>query len=357
MIDIQPLDLDKNRRIIIVSDIHANLPLFKRLLEKVKYTTEDYLFINGDLCEKGPDSIATVAFARELASCADRVFVTKGNCDVVHQYVFNNVEGIKNYMAKQPHSILNEMLKQHDRQLEHFPSLQELGEFYREYFGETLDWLDHLPVGYETDEFIVIHAGVENRKDWRNTSLESALYMPSFYEQGHQLDNMVIVGHWPVVNYRSETVSSNSPVIDTTKRIISLDGGNGIKKDGQLNALIIKNGEITCTYVDELEEKEIVQDHMDLTNRVGTVTYPNYELIEIQKESYFTLCENVKLGIQQWVKNEYIDNVMCKGDVSTTFLSVKKEETVSIVNATCDGYTLIKKSDGSVGWIPKECIE
>lgn len=356
MIDLQPLNLDKNRRIIIVSDIHANLPLFKRLLEKVHYTTEDYLFINGNLCEKGPDSIATVAFARELASYADRVFITKGNCDVVHLYVFNNVEGIKNYMSKQPYSILNEMLEQHDRQLEHFPSLQELGKFYREHFGATLDWLDDLPVGFETDEFVVIHAGVENREDWRNTSLESALHMPSFYEQGHQLDKTVIVGHWPVINYRSETVSSNSPVIDTTKRIISLDGGNGIKKDGQLNALIIKNGEITCTYVDELEEKEIVQDHMDLTNRVGTVTYPNYELIEIKKESYFTLCKNVKLNIHQWVKNEYIDNGMCKGDVSTTFLSVKKEETVSIVNATCEGFTLVKKSDGSVGWIPKECL-
>lgn len=356
MIDIQPLDLDKNRRIIIVSDIHANLPLFKRLLEKVQYTTEDYLFINGDLCEKGPDSLATVAFARELASCSDRVLITKGNCDIVHQYVFNNVEGIRNYMVKQQYSILNEMLEQHNRQLEHFPTLQELGTFYREHFGETLDWLENLPIGFETDEFIVIHAGVENRDDWRNTSLESALYMPSFYEQGHKVDKTVIVGHWPVVNYRSEMVSSNSPVIDTAKRIISLDGGNGIKKDGQLNALVMENGKLSCDYVDELEEKEIVQDHLDTTDRVGTVTYPNYELVELQKESSFTLCENVKLGIQQWVKNEYIDNGMCKSDVSTTFLSVKKGETVSIVNAACEGYTLVKTSGGSVGWIPKESI-
>ena len=107
--------MDENRRVIITSDIHANLPLFQELLEKVNYTPEDYLFINGDLCEKGPDSLSTVAFTRKLSAESDRVFITKGNCDVVHDYVFNNVEGIKNYMRKRKNSVLNEMLHRHGK--------------------------------------------------------------------------------------------------------------------------------------------------------------------------------------------------------------------------------------------------
>ncbi|MBB4825430.1 protein phosphatase [Sporosarcina luteola] len=357
MIDIRRIDLDQRRRVIISSDIHANLPLFKRLLEKVKYTQEDYLFINGDLCEKGPDSLGTVAFARELAAGSERVFITKGNCDILHRSVFANVEGIKNYIVKQPYSILNEMLEQHDAQLDDFSSLLELGAFYRAYYGELLDWLENLPVAFETDEFIVIHAGIENRPDWQHTSLVNALSMASFYEQGHMVDKPVIVGHWPVVNYRAAAISSNSPVIDETKKVIALDGGNCIKRDGQLNALIWEGGDISYTYVDELPITVIVRSHKDKTNNCGTVTYPNYEVEVMQRELYFTLCENKNLGIQQWVKNEYIVNGMCKSDVSTTFLSVEEGESVSIVNNACEGFTLVKTENGSVGWIPNECFE
>lgn len=356
MIDSRELKLEKDRRVIITSDVHANLPLFQELLEKVNYTTEDYLFINGDLCEKGPDSLSTVAFARKLSAESERVFITKGNCDVVHEYVFNNVEGIKNYMRQRENSILNEMIHHHGKTLDEFATLQELGEFYRSHFGGELDWLDSLPIAFETDDFIIIHAGVEDIPDWKETSREFALYAPSFYEKGHQAEKTVIVGHWPVVNYRAKAVSSNCPVIDLEKRIIALDGGNQIKKDGQLNALIIDGEEITYTYVDGLNEKKVTRSHTDETGRVGTVTYPNYELRILREEELFTLCENVNLGIKQWIKNEFIHEGNCRSDLSTTFLSVEKGETVSIVDDRHDGYALVKSRDGEVGWIPKDCL-
>ena len=356
MIDVKELKLDKNRRVIVTSDIHANLPLFQELLAKVNYTTDDYLFINGDLCEKGPDSLSTVEFARKLYAESDRVFITKGNCDVVHDYVFNHVEGIKNYMRNRKNSVLNEMLNRNEKTLDEFETLEDLGQYYRSHFGEMLDWLDQLPIAYETDDFIIIHAGVEDIPDWRKTSREFALYTSSFYEQGHQADKTVIVGHWPVVNYRANTVSSNCPIIDLEKRIIAIDGGNQIKQDGQLNALVIDGEEITYTYVDELIEKTISRSHTDDRGRVGTVTYPNYELRIVQEEDYFTLCENSNLGIEQWVKNEFIQDSKCSNDLSTTFLSVEKGDTVSIIDDRHDGYTLVKSNSGDVGWIPKDCF-
>ncbi|WP_339253959.1 metallophosphoesterase [Sporosarcina sp. FSL W8-0480] len=356
MIDVRELKLERDRRVIITSDVHANLPLFQRLLEKVNYTSNDYLFINGDLCEKGTDSLSTVEFARKLCAESDRVFITKGNCDVVHNYVFNNVEGIKNYMRKRKNSVLNEMLDQHGKTLSDFETLQELGEFYREHFGGLIDWLDQLPIAYETEDFIIIHAGIEDIPDWKETSHEFALYAPSFYEKGHQADKTVIVGHWPVVNYRANEPSSNSPIIDLDKKIIALDGGNQIKRDGQLNALIMNGEEITYTYVDELKKEIITRSHVDETNRVGTVTYPNYEIRVVEEGEFFTLCENKNLGIQQWIKNEFIHEGMCKNDLCTTFLSVQAGETVSIIDDQQAGYSLVKLSSGEVGWIPKDCL-
>jgi len=42
--------------VICIADIHGNYTAFKRLLEKVNYNKdEDYLFILGDLLERGKD--------------------------------------------------------------------------------------------------------------------------------------------------------------------------------------------------------------------------------------------------------------------------------------------------------------
>ena len=105
----------------------------------------------------------------------------------------------------------------------------------------------------------------------------------------------------------------------------------------------------------------VQEDHIDSSKRIGTVTYPNYEMKIIQEDEYFTLCENSKLGIQQWIKNEYLivegDQVHCKSDLSTTFLSVNKGDKVWVVDNDCDGYSLVKKASGEVGWIPKDCLK
>lgn len=361
MIEVRKVQLDKSRRMIVISDIHANLPLFERLLEHIGYSKEDYLFINGDICEKGPDSLTTAAYVRELVQSSDRVFMTKGNCDVLHQEVFKGSEWITRYMQQRERSILNEMLIKQGKRLEDYSDLQQLGEFYQVHYGELLDWLNELPVAYETDDYIIVHAGLDNILDWSQTSEKSALSIDAFYEKGHQADKIVIVGHWPVVNYRAQSISSHNILIDEGKRIIALDGGNQIKEDGQLNALIINGGTYNCTFVQELKRQAVIQkEHTDDTGRVGTVTYPNYNLRVVKREKYFTLCDNVHLGIQQWIKNEYLadeqEETICKDDLSTTFLSVDKEERVFIVDDACDGYTLIKRENGACGWIPKECL-
>ncbi|MFD2442486.1 metallophosphoesterase [Bacillus sp. CGMCC 1.16607] len=362
MIEIRNLTLDRAKRTIIISDIHANLTLLEKLLKKLNYTDEDYLFINGDLCEKGSNSLEVVEYMRALSKQRNNVYITKGNCDVVFRYVFNGVEGIFPYMQKQKNSILNEMLFQHGKSIEDFTDLQDLAEFYRQHFHEQLEWLESLPIAYETEDFIVIHAGVDDIENWQLTDEKFALYNQAFYEKEHQANKVVIVGHWPVVNYRSTQISSHNPIIDIHKRVIALDGGNQIKMEGQLNAVIFENNTYSFTYVDELSEEILVRkDHLDTTGRIGTVTYPNYEMTVLQREDFFTLCENSKLGIKQWVKNEYLiskdGQACCKGDFSTTFLSVLQGEKVWIVDQECEGYMLVKKENGEVGWLPKNIFE
>ncbi|GGA83455.1 metallophosphoesterase [Ornithinibacillus halotolerans] len=361
MLNVQQIKLNNANRVIITSDIHANLSLFKKLLTKVNYSKDDYLIINGDLCEKGPNSLAVIDYVQSLVKDTPNVYVIKGNCDVVHRYVFNGNEGIFQYMRNRKMSVLNEMIDSIGYSLDDFSNLEELANFYRKHFANEINWLESLPTAIEIEDYIIVHAGIDSQ-DWLKTDEDTVLYEKAFYNKGHQLDKTVIVGHWPVVNYRSEQVSSHNPLIDLDKRIISIDGGNLIKQDGQLNALIIEGGNLSYTYVDELvNEVMIVKEHIDTTKRVGTVTYPNYEMEITQKEQFFTQCINKKLGCIQWIKNEYLieqgGHTFSKDDLSVTFLTVKNGEYVKIIDDDCEGYALVKKTSGEVGWIPKECIK
>ncbi|MGE7768999.1 metallophosphoesterase [Viridibacillus arvi] len=358
---VKKVRVEKEKRVIIVSDIHASLNLFKRLLHKVTYTTNDYLIINGDMCEKGENSLEVVEYIRTLCNHSSNVYVTKGNCDVLFRYVENGDQSILPYIEKRKNSIFNDMLAANHKSLNDFENLEQLTQYYRQHFGEILTWLEQLPYAIETEEFIVIHAGIENKEDWQQTEETFALQAGAFYEKNHQADKMVIVGHWPVVNYRFNQITSHLPLIDWDKKITAIDGGNRIKDDGQLNALIIQDIQYTSCYVDDLTNEVIIKkDHLDTTNRIGTVTYPYYEMQIIQQDQYFTLCVNINLHQQQWIKNEYLQIVdgkaTCTRGISTTFLSVQELEKVWLLNDSTDGYILIKNSNAEIGWIPKECV-
>ena len=68
------------------------------------------------------------------------------------------------------------------------------------------------------NEHLFVHAGVELRKDYENSSLSSLLEMQQFYRQGHMLDEIVVVGHLPTSNYDNHYIN-NHVIIDLDKRI------------------------------------------------------------------------------------------------------------------------------------------
>ena len=77
---ILPLRIEPGRRILVVSDIHGNLPYLKGLLAKAAFSAGDELIINGDFLEKGPDSLGTLRCIMEL-SRRGNVHTVCGNCD------------------------------------------------------------------------------------------------------------------------------------------------------------------------------------------------------------------------------------------------------------------------------------
>ncbi|WP_440603908.1 metallophosphoesterase [Bacillus sp. GB_SG_008] len=357
---IKKLSIPNNVRVIVISDIHGELELFKALLEKVKFSIEDYLIINGDLCEKGSNSKGVVSYVMELSANNPKVHVIEGNCDTLVEELLNENPQLINYLCTKRHSILNEWFEYLGYSVSEDTNIREVKEILTSHFSKEMKWLTELPTAIEIENYIFVHAGLEDIENWKDTDRDVAITLPAFLHKSHRANKYVIVGHWPVVNYSSD-VPVDNPIIDQTKKIIAIDGGNAIKETGQLNAFIIHKSSskdiFSYTYIDHFPKCKVLEDFRAEPMMVGSITYPRYDVVPVEKGEHFTLCKQLETKQLLYVKNEYLHqnetgHFTAKTDVSCAQISVSKGDIVSVVDDSCTGYNLIKK-DGVVGWVAK----
>ncbi|MEI4648747.1 metallophosphoesterase [Bacillus cereus] len=357
---IKKLSIPNDVRVIIISDIHGELDLFKELLHKVNFKDEDYLIINGDLCEKGRNSIGVVNYVMDLVVSKPNVYVIEGNCEVVVEALVNENPALINYLCTRKNTICNEWLAKLNVTVNEESDILEVKTKLMSHFSKEIKWLTELPTAIETEDYIFVHAGLEDRADWKETERKNAIAMPEFFNQSHRANKYVVVGHWPVVNYSVEA-PSNNPVIDKKKKIIAIDGGNAIKEAGQLNAFIIQRkptgDTFSYTYVDFFPEYEVIADFHANSEMQGGVTYPYYYIEPVEKVQDYTICKQKETNTLLSVKDEYIRQLdsgeyTVKTDISCAQISVRKGDIISLIDGSCSGYDLIKK-DGVEGWIEK----
>ena len=63
---VRPLSLPADRRVLVISDIHGNLPFLKGLLKKVQFSTDDILLVLGDILEKSTGGLDTLRYLMDL---------------------------------------------------------------------------------------------------------------------------------------------------------------------------------------------------------------------------------------------------------------------------------------------------
>lgn len=348
-------------RIIVVSDIHGHLDRFKTLLKKVKYTPDDYLIILGDFVEKGDQVIDTIHYIQKLSK-NKRVFVLAGNCEWALDALLTVPElarEIPQYFQRvSSNGCIREVYHKLHLDDGHETILGVQKKIY-EYLKDEVDFISHLPVTLKINQFIFVHAGLEKRKDYQKSSLSSLLEMQHFYDQGHLLNETVIVGHLPTSNYFQNDIC-NDIIIDERKRIICIDGGTGVKSISQLNALIIKNqnGQISYQkdYVQPLPEyrvKASISYHQEKVHKIG---YPYFEVKVIEKGIQFSLCEQMKTHQRLKIKNEFLykrnGKTFCLDDYTDHMISVCQGEYVKLIGIY-DQYAYVVYQ-GQVGWIKIE---
>lgn len=307
---IRQLENPDNRRIVVISDIHGELDLFKRLLDKVGFCDDDILVILGDFYLKGSQQEETFHYVMELDK-QPNVHVLRGNC-----------------------------------------------EWWREdfYTDQMWDWVCKLPIILEGEDMVFVHAALED-KPLDEQDVLKCLTTFAFMEiyKGAAFDRWVVVGHCPTVNYCYKT-PCYAPIFDNEKKIISIDGGIVVKSSGQLNALIINSRhDFDWMFVDNFPVVTIKhhQQHMG-TDGPTNITFLDRLIEIVEHGEEFSKVRHKSGKIIEvptdkiWQDDEGRD---CIGDFATdAYLPVMEGDELSVI-ATYSNKIFAKNKSGYAGWV------
>lgn len=190
-----------HNREIFIGDVHGCYDELQLLLEKINFSKTDTLIFVGDVINKGPKNLEVLQF---IKSNQHQVKVIKGN----HELKF-----IEYCQEKSPH-----IKKQNFENLK-----KELGDQLEEWLNFIKTW----PLFIETEEYIVVHAGLApnlpieqidpniltNIRTWDGVGIDLNNPADPPWHQLYKQEKLVIYGHWAVQG------------LFQTKNTIGLDSG------------------------------------------------------------------------------------------------------------------------------------
>lgn len=349
---IRAMALPPDRRILVVSDVHGNLPYLRGLLEKVRFSQDDVLILAGDLLEKGPFSLDTLRYVTALAK-THTILAVSGNCDwwIPLMYSVGTVEDNLWYINNKPFCLARQMCAEQGIPVSPDMDYLAMRDTLAARYPEEFDFLRAMPEVLDTPHYIFVHGGLpegapETWDAW------ACMKYDHFMETDRRFDKWVIVGHWPVMLYHENIVDAN-PVIDREKRIASIDGGCVLKDDGQLNALIIpRDGseEFTFAAYDPFPTAQVLAPQA-ASARSWYIRWGDAEVRVLQRGAEFSRVRHLRTGYEMDVLTKYLygDGDTCTINDSTDYiLPLQPGDVVSVVEETSRGFLV--KHNGVSGW-------
>ncbi len=209
---IRHLELPRGRRVLVMSDVHANLPYFEGALRFAGFSGQDELIVDGDFLEKGSESLALCRRLMDMAK-EGNTHIVCGNCDDwADMYLpgfaeqFN--DHILHYIQYKKSGLLWDMCLEQGIDpmgLKDFRPVKDL--FYRQY-PEIWDFLGSLPHALETERFVFAHAGMTPGKPLSEHTAPELDRVNALLKTDRRFDRWLVVGHWPVMLYGENIVLS-----------------------------------------------------------------------------------------------------------------------------------------------------
>ena len=347
--------LPRDRRILVVSDVHGNLPYLRALLEKARFSPEDVLILAGDLLEKGRYSLDTLRYVTALSK-THTVHAVSGNCDwwVPLMYEVGTVEDNLWYINNKPYCLARQMCAEQgipvSPDMDYLAMRDALAAAYPEEFA----FLRAMPEVLDTAHYTIVHGGLpegapETWDGW------ACMKYDHFMTTTRRFDKWVIVGHWPVMLYHEDIVDAN-PVFDYEKKIVSIDGGCVLKDDGQLNALVIPfdgSEDFSVIAYDPFPTAEVLQAQA-ASARSWYIRWGDAQVKVLHRGPEFSRVKHLRTGYEMDVLTKYLYDEggtlpECTINDSTDYvLPLSPGDVVSVVEETSRGFLV--KHKGVSGW-------
>lgn len=357
---IKRLQIPEGKRVIAISDPHAHLSLLQKLLEKVGFCENDELFLVGDFLHKGPENLAMLRYVMELSQW-DNVHIMMGNMEYWHWSLLQTDypngpqllrEQIQDSLDHFGTSLFVDMLEELAMPYHDDLDIAGVMPSLRDRFAAEITFLASLPAIIETDRLIFVHGGIasEDLSSFAEEDPHQFLKNNSFLTKGLCFQKHIIVGHWPVCNYR-ELVSHN-PLVSEEQHIISIDGGCGVKDGAQINAFLITDEaaiEYSFIYCDSLSVKTAIEAQPESDTYIN-IAYGDHWVHMLEKGEEASFVEHVSTGRRLWVFN---DSIWYEGEQACAVhndyrLAVEPGDRLGVIKETNHGCYV--KKDGLCGW-------
>lgn len=230
-------------RTIVISDIHGCLDAFDQLLDTVSFnSTIDQLILLGDYVDRGPNSRNVVERVMGLVESHHAIalrgnhdqrlvdLVRNGNPSVQSKFLeHGGIQTLMSYCGWIKGEVTDEILLQ---------ATSEITATYEHH----IHFLSSLPLYYEDDHHIYVHAGLNPRyANWKEQPDHDFMYIKGeFYQTSTRVEKKVIFGHTRTI----ELHGSSDIWYGDDK--IGIDGGCAYGQ--QLNALILQQGAYSTAY-------------------------------------------------------------------------------------------------------------
>lgn len=209
-------------RNLVVGDIHGEYEKLINVLKKANYIPlNDSIIFLGDYIDRGPDSCKVVQYIQELkVNFSKYVILLKGNHEDMAIKYLNDKTNEALYFHNGGNKTLNSY---------HCNIISSE-------FSNDISWLNNLPLIYETDEYIFVHAGFKPGIKLEDQKEEDLLWIRNEFLQADwsNYPKIIIHGHTPVKNI-------NLDEMYLTHRL-NVDTGAG--KNGKLSLVDLTNKKI-----------------------------------------------------------------------------------------------------------------
>lgn len=360
---IENITIDPSKRLLFMSDIHGDIKVFKEALTKVNFSSDDYLFVIGDMIEKGDflDNVAMLDYIIYLSKLPN-VYFLAGNCDEVLRFILPPVDKEKflYFALNRKKSIINDLAYKLDYPLTSNMDIDAFIALIVKKYPQYFEFIDSLAdVIIINDELILVHGGILDINNIPKNSID-ILKLDRFKELSPHQPKTMIVGHYPTRNYCLDIPSSN-PIFDFSKNIICIDGGNNVTKGGQINVVILESLKSQNYSFEAFDhyEKYLIKDEIYYERPLKNynIRFGKNEIEIIKKDLDFYLVKPVGKSSLMWVNQDFIFNSEGKYycyEGSDNFLNLHKGDIVSIILKGMP-YTLVKH-EGVIGLIESKYI-